>query len=218
VKHEVRTCPDAAAAAAAAAGLLSERATEEVQRSGRCTWALSGGKAPDVMFGDLGGLAVPWAQTSVFQVAERVAPDGDEARNATHLLARLGSVRASFIPMDVTASDLDDAAARYAELLPAHFDVVHLGLGADGHTASLIPGDPVLDVQDRLVAIAGPYEGHRRLTLTFPVLDAARLVVWLAAGADKHEALTRLLDGDVTIPAGRVSAERSIVFTDVAAA
>lgn len=218
MNHEVRTFPDAETAAAAAAALLSERAHAAVGASGTCAWALSGGRTPDVMFGALRGLDVPWARTTVFQVDERVAPDGDGSRNATHLLAALGSVLDAFIPMDVTAPDLDDAATRYADALPAHFDVVHLGLGADGHTASLVPGDAVLDVRDRLVAVAGPYEGHLRLTLTYPALDAARLLVWLVAGEDKHEALTRLLDRDVSIPAGRIAAERSIVFADAAAA
>jgi 6-phosphogluconolactonase len=218
VIHEVRTFADAAAAAAAAAAQLADSAAVAVRTSGRCTWALSGGKTPDTMFGVLAGLDVPWAHTSVFQVDERVAPDGDASRNATHLTDALGVDLVDFAAMDVTASDLDDAAARYAALLPAHLDVVHLGLGADGHTASLVPGDAVLEVRDRLVAVAGPYDGHRRLTLTYPVLDAANLLVWLVAGADKHDALARLLDGDTSIPAGRVEAGRSIVFTDTAAA
>jgi 6-phosphogluconolactonase len=218
VNHEVRTFPDSDTAAAAAAAQLADSAAAAVQASGKCSWALSGGKTPDTMFGVLATLDVPWAHTSVFQVDERVAPDGDVTRNATHLTAALGTVLVDFVEMDVTAADLDGAAARYAALLPAHFDVVHLGLGADGHTASLVPGDAVLAVRDRLVAVAGPYQGHRRLTLTYPVLDGANLLVWLLAGADKHDALTRLLDGDTSIPAGRVDAKRSIVFTDVAAA
>lgn len=216
--HEVRTFPDGDEAAAAAAAFLAEHTREVVRDEGRCTWALSGGRSPDAMFSALADREVPWTATSVFQVDERVAPDGDDARNATHLTERLGDRLCDFHPMDVTSLDLEAAASRYAAELPAAFDVVHLGIGADGHTASLVPDDPVLDVRDRPVAVAGPYEGHLRLTLTYPVLDAARVLVWLIVGAEKHDALTRLLAGDVSIPAGRVVAARSLVFTDVAAA
>jgi len=95
---------------------------------------------------------------------------------------------------------------------------VHLGLGPDGHTASLVPGDPVLEVTDALVAVTQPYQGHRRMTLTYPALARADQLLWLVTGADKREPLAKLLAGDESIPAGRVVAARSVVMADQAAA
>src|SRR5205823_3468838 len=123
---------------------------------------------------------------------------------------------------EVESDDLDGAAARYAATLmtaagaPPTLDLVHLGLGADGHTASLVPGDPVLEITDRDVAVTGVYRGRRRLTLTYPVLDRARRILWLVAGADKAPMLRRLRDGDSTIPAGRVRSDRAVVVADAA--
>jgi len=162
------------------------------------------------------------------QVDERVAPVGDPERNLTHLRESL-LAHAPLRPdrvhaMPVEERDLDGAAARYAETLreiagaPPVLDLVHLGLGADGHTASLVPGDPVLEVDDADVALAGPYQGRRRMTLTYPMLDRARRVLWLVTGAEKAEMLVRLLDGDRSIPAGRVRRERALVLADRPAA
>jgi 6-phosphogluconolactonase/glucosamine-6-phosphate isomerase/deaminase len=135
-------------------------------------------------------------------------------------------LRESFLPLDVirlhpmpvTAGDLESAAAEYARSLPASFDLVHLGLGPDGHTASLVPGDPVLDVADRDVAITGEYQGRRRMTVTYRVLDRANEILWVVTGADKADALRRLLEDDGSIPAGRVAAERQLVIADAGAA
>ena len=155
---------------------------------------------------------------SDFQVDERVAPEGDPDRNLTHLRQSLGHADPEVIAMPVEGADLEAAAAAYAERLPDQFDLVHLGLGPDGHTASLVPGDPVLEVADRLVAITQPYQGHRRMTLTYPALARAEQIVWLISGEDKREALARLLAGDRSIPAGHVEARHSIILADASAA
>ena len=171
------------------------------------------------MVAALAGEDVPWEHVSVFQVDERVAPDGDPGRNLTQLLAALPPAAASarIVPMGLTG-DLTEAAAAYAALLPARLDLVHLGLGADGHTASLVRGDPVLEVTDQDVAVTGLYQGHRRLTLTYPALDRARELLWLVTGADKRDALRRLRAGDTTIPAGRIQATAQLLVADAAAA
>lgn len=217
MNHEVKVLETGDDAAAAAADHLAAAARAAAADGREVAWALSGGRTPDGMFDVLARTGAPLGSVAVFQVDERVAPDGDDARNATHLLERLGRDLVRFHPMEVTAVDLDLAAMRYAESLPAALDLVHLGLGPDGHTASLVPGDPVLGVRDRAVAITGPYEGYRRMTLTYPALDAARELVWLVAGAEKREALAKLLDGDASIPAGSVAAGRSTVYCDRAA-
>jgi 6-phosphogluconolactonase len=190
--------------------------------------AVSGGRSPWVMLRALGARSdVPWPQVHVLQVDERVAPEGDADRNLTKLraslLARIQPGQAQVHPMPVELSNLDEAAARYAQTLdaiagsPPVLDLVHLGLGPDGHTASLVPGDPVLGVTDTDVAPTGVYQGRRRLTLTYPVINRARRVLWLITGADKAAMLTRLLLADPGIPAGRVRQDEAIVLADRAA-
>src|SRR5258705_7493126 len=118
--------------------------------------------------------------------------------------------------MPVEAPDLEAAASRYAETLwaiagsPPVFDLVHLGLGADGHTASLVPGDPVLDVTDADVAVTRPYQGRRRMTLTFPIINRSRRVLWLVTGREKAGALVRLRNRDPSIPASCVRQDRAL--------
>ena len=218
MQHELEVSADAGAVASRAAGFVAQQARGAVAARGRFTFAVSGGRTPWAMFGELANEDVPWADVEIFQVDERVAPDGDPDRNLTHLRASLGSAPARVHPMPVTDPDLDAAAAAYATVLPQRFDLVHLGLGPDGHTASLVPGDPVLDVTDALVAVTQPYQGHRRMTLAYPALARADQLLWLVTGADKRDALARLLAGDQSIPAGRVLASRSLVLADQAAA
>jgi 6-phosphogluconolactonase/glucosamine-6-phosphate isomerase/deaminase len=170
------------------------------------------------MFAALAKEDVPWADVQLFQVDERVAPDGDSSRNLTNLRESIGDAPATVYPMPVNDSNLDAAADRYADVLPSRFDLVHLGLGPDGHTASLVPGDPVLSVTGALVAVTQPYQGQRRMTLTYPALARADQLLWLISGADKRGPLSRLLAGDLSIPAGRVHAARSLVLADAAAA
>ena len=214
MKHDLHVLPDGDALARRGARHVVARALAAVHEHGRFSFAVSGGKTPWAMFAELATSAMPWADTVIFQVDERAAPDGDPDRNLTHLEACLDGVAARIEPMPVDEPDLDAAAARYAEILPERFDLVHLGLGPDGHTASLVPGDPVLDVNDRLVAVSTGYAGHRRMTLTYPALARADEILWLVTGADKREALAALLRGDRSIPAGRVEAARSIVMAD----
>jgi 6-phosphogluconolactonase len=219
VTLEVEVLPDADAVAARGAELVASLILGAVGSSGGCTFAVSGGHTPWAMFDRLRSLDVPWDRLALFQVDERVAPGGDPDRNLTHLVASLPADGASDVhPMPVDAEDLDRAAAEYAASLPDRFDLVHLGLGPDGHTASLVPDDPVLEVRDRDVALTQPYQGHRRMTLTYPVLDRAAVVIWLVTGADKSDALRRLRARDPSIPGGRVSAPDQRVICDTTAA
>jgi 6-phosphogluconolactonase len=216
--HELREFADAETTALAAAAFLSSFIAETLAAKGACAIALSGGTTPGPAFRALREKDVDWDRVRVFQVDERVAPDGDAHRNLTQLRECLGTPPVQVTAMPVTAADLEAGADSYAAALPERFDLVHLGLGPDGHTASLVPGDPVLGVDDRLVAVTAPYQGYRRMTLTYPALARADLLLWLLAGADKRDALARLLGGDESIPAGRVQAKRSVVMADAAAA
>jgi 6-phosphogluconolactonase len=218
VQHQLEVMASADLVARAAAGYVQRQAAAAVAEHGQFTFAVSGGRTPWAMFAELARMEMPWGQVTLYQVDERAAPDGDPDRNLTHLHDSLGDIKASVVAMPVTAPDLDTAAAGYAALLPGRFDLVHLGLGPDGHTASLVPGDPVLEVTDRLVAVTGPYQGHRRMTLTYPALARGAQIMWLVTGADKAEPLAKLLAGDRSIPAGRVEAEASLVIADTAAA
>jgi 6-phosphogluconolactonase len=216
---ELVVVPDDVALAARAAAWVAAMARAAVPDHGAFRFAVSGGHTPWAMFATLTATEdVPWVAVEIFQVDERVAPDGDDARNLTHLRLALAGVPAVIHPMPVNEPDLVAGAAAYARELPDRFDLVHLGLGPDGHTASLVPGDPVLDVTDRLVAVTQPYQGHQRMTLTYPALARAEQLLWLVSGADKRDAVAKLLAGDPSIPAGRVAAARSTVMADAAAA
>src|SRR5512134_2316134 len=223
----IEVLADAGAVAQKAATVIAAEAQASVAARGRFVMAVSGGRTPWMMLRALSTLDVPWDKVHVFQVDERIAPAGDPERNLTHLRASLmehAPLAADRIhAMPVEASDLEAAAAQYALMLqetagsPPLLDLVHLGLGSDGHAASLIPGDPVLDVTDRDVALTGIYQGRRRMTLTFPVLNRSRQILWLITGNEKAGMLVRLRDGDRSIPAGRVSRARALVLADRAA-
>jgi 6-phosphogluconolactonase len=213
----VEVLADEDAVARRAADIVAASAREAIEARGRFTFAVSGGRTPWAMFRDLADEDVSWENVGIWQADERIAPDGDADRNLTSLQPMIPS-EADLHPMPVTDVDLEAAAARYAESLPEVFDLVHLGMGDDGHTASLVPDDPVLDVTDRDVALTGEYRGRRRMTLTYRVLDRSRQVLWLIAGDDKTPMLPRLLAGDPSIPAGRVSASEQLVVADALAA
>lgn len=218
---ELEVAGDEKAASRRAAELIAAAGDEAAAERGRFVWAMSGGRSPWAMLAILGDLeAMPWEQTELFQVDERVAAPGDPDRNLTHMVLGLSMAHQPALrPMPVTQRDLDAAAREYEASLPDRFDLVHLGLGPDGHTASLVPGDPVLEVTDRRVALTGTeYQGHRRMTITYPTLSEARQIVWLVTGPDKREPLQKLLAGDESIPAGRVRNENVVVVADEAAA
>lgn len=217
MQHDLDVFDSADAVARAAAAYVMSQARAAVADHGQFTFAVSGGSSPWAMFALLAHEEMPWREVVLFQVDERIAPDGDPDRNVTHLQASLGAVDVDLRSMPVTEPDPEAAADRYAGVLPARFDLVHLGLGPDGHTASLVPGDPALDVSDRLVAVTGEYQGRRRMTLTYPALARADQLLWLVTGADKARPLAQLLAFDVGIPAARVEAARSLVFADRAA-
>jgi 6-phosphogluconolactonase len=220
--------PDTDAVAHRAAEIIADTAREAVAVRGQFTFAVSGGRTPWQMLRALTVLAMPWETTHLYQVDERVAPHGDPDRNLTHiaesLLVRVKLAPGNLHTMPVETPDLAAAASRYARELtavagtPPVLDLVHLGLGPDGHTASLVPGDPALAVTDAAVALTETYLGHRRMTLTFPVLDRARCVMWVVTGAEKTPMLARLVRGDRSIPAGRVAQERAVILADAAAA
>ena len=225
---KVEVLPDAGAVATRAAGLVAAEARAAVAARGLFAFAVSGGHTPWRMLRALADEEVPWEAVHLFQVDERVAAAGDPDRNLAHiresLLERAPLPPANVHAMPVEDVDLAAAAARYAGELgavaghPPVLDLVHLGLGPDGHTASLVPGDPALQVAGADVALTAVHQGRRRMTLTYPVLDLARLVLWVATGAEKAPVVARLVAGDPSIPAGRVRARRAVLVLDAAAA
>lgn len=212
---------DERAAAGRAAELIAAAGAAAVADHGFFGFAMSGGRSPWAMLALLGeSEQMPWAETELFQVDERIAAPGSEDRNLTHMVLGLSMEHQPALrPMPVTQRDLEAACREYESSLPDPLDLVHLGLGPDGHTASLVPGDEVLEVADRKVALtAGAYQGHRRMTLTYPALAAARRILFLVTGAEKREPLAKLLAGDPSIPAGRVENDEIVVVADEAAA
>jgi 6-phosphogluconolactonase len=211
-----------------AAAIIASDARAAVMARGRFVIAVSGGHTPWLMLRALATLDVPWPAVHIVQVDERVAPEGDPDRNLTHLReslldhAPLSVEQIHAMPVD--SPDLNAAAAQFAATLrqiagsPPVLDLVHLGLGPDGHTASLVPHDPVLNVTNADVAATGVYQGRRRMTLTYPIINRSRRILWVVTGGEKAPMLVRLLDGDGSIPAGRVSPEQALLIADQAAA
>jgi 6-phosphogluconolactonase len=225
---KIEVLPDADTVAREAAGFIASEARAAVAERGRFVMAVSGGHTPWQMLRALANEKVPWEKVQVVQVDERVAAAGDPDRNFTHLRESLlehAPLRAEQIhAMPVESPDLEAAAKRYATTLreiagsPPVLDLAHLGLGPDGHTASLVPGDPVLNVTDADVALTGIYQDRRRMTLTYPILNRARRILWLVTGNDKVDALARLRAGDISIPAGRIQQDQAVLLADRAAA
>ena len=223
---EVLNDPDAVAKRAVE--VIAADAREAIRARGRFLMAVSGGRTPWIMLRVLADQQLPWDKVHIFQVDERIAPSGDPDRNLTHLreslLEHAQLPEQNLHPMPVEDADLDSGAAQYAKTLqeisgnPPVLDLVHLGMGPDGHTASLIPGDPVLNVTDRDVATTGIYQGRRRMTLTYPVLNRSRRILWLITGADKKTALQKMRAADPSIPAGRIRQDQALVLADREAA
>jgi 6-phosphogluconolactonase len=219
--HQLEVLDDADAVHRRGAELIAERARAAVAERGGCALAVSGGRDPWPMFSQLEDLFGDWTETEIFQVDERVAPAGSDQRNLTHLIESLSiGAQGSIRPMPVSDEDLEAAADRYAESLPEALDLAHLGIGPDGHTASLVPGDPVLEVTDKRVAVtAGEYEGVRRMTLTYPELNRTRSLLWVVTGEEKVDALRKLIDQDPSTPSGRVKpGGESVILADRSAA
>jgi 6-phosphogluconolactonase len=225
---EIQVLEDPAAVAAEAAKVIAREGREAVAERGRFSLAVSGGQTPWQMLRVLAREDLAWEKVFVVQVDERVAPPGSPERNLTHLrdtlFAHVSLPPENICAMPVDSPDLQAAAGQYAISLreiagaPPVLDLVHLGLGPDGHTASLVPGDPVLEVTDADVALTQPYQARRRMTLTYPVLNRARRILWVVTGAEKAVMLLRLRDGDVAIPAGFVRRDQALVLADRAAA
>jgi 6-phosphogluconolactonase len=221
---ETHVLADAAAVAREAARVIAAEARTAVAARGRFVVGVSGGQTPWMMLRVLAGEDVPWNGVHVVQVDERIAPGGDPDRSLTHLreslLDRAPLPADHLHPMPVDEADLEQAARGYAHLLeriagtPPVLDLAHLGLGSDGHTASLVPGDPVVNVVDRDVALTGVYMTRRRMTLTYPILNRSRRILWLVTGADKAAMLARLRAADASIPAGRVHQHQALVLAD----
>ena len=228
----VEVLVDGEALAERAVELLVASAARAIDERGQFVWAVSGGSTPRRMLQLLSERRdLDWSRTHLFQVDERLAPDGDPDRNATMLQTELltdtflaHNTPAGIWLMPVTANDSVAAAAEYAETMdalagtPVVFDLIQLGMGGDGHTASLIPGDPIVDVIDRDVAISQEYQGRLRMSFTWPVLDRAKELLWVIGGESKQDAVRLFLDSDSSIPATLPTQARATVLLDQAAA
>jgi 6-phosphogluconolactonase len=223
----IEVLADAGSVAERAASIIADYAWEAIAARGSFVMAVSGGHTPWIMLRRLAAAPIPWRAVHIVQVDERVAPAGHADRNLTHLRESLADAPLppdQLYAMPVESPDLEAAAGAYAATLrkiageSPILDLVHLGLGPDGHTASLVPGDPVLDIDKADVALSGPYQGRLRMTLTYPIINRARRILWVVTGGEKADMVNRLLNGDHGIPAGRVSADRALLLADSEAA
>lgn len=209
---------------AAVAGWLAHRIERVLGRKPVAHVAVSGGDSAPPVWDHLARSGVSWERVHLWQVDERVAPAGGPDRNATGLLARL--VAPAGVPeehvhlLPVDEPDLAQAAVRYGHELGrwcgGHLDVVHLGLGADGHTASWPPADPALDAATGDVAVVGPFRGVVRLTLTRAAVNRADVRLLHVTGAAKRPALLAFLRGDAAVPASHLRRSGTTVITDQA--
>lgn len=224
---EIRTFQSAEDVAKEAAIYIADRIRENIARKGFFTMAISGGRTPWAMIKELAQEDLPWEKVFLFQVDERIVPDAHPERNLTQLFKAIeGSrlvLRLNIFPMRVNAEDLDEACAEYESHINrmtenGKLDLIHLGIGPDGHTASLIPDDSVLEVSEKGVAITeSEYQGRRRMTLTYPLINQAEKILWVITGQEKAEMLNRLLHKDPSIPAGKINQHHAIVLTEESA-
>ncbi len=210
--------PDALARHAAELMLAAARATD-----GPFTVALSGGSTPKRLYQLLATLPFPWERTHWFWGDERFVPPDDPASNyrmtREALLSHVRVPADHIHPVPTVGLTPHDAATRYESTLRAIlaperplFDVVLLGLGTDGHTASLFPGKPMLEERDRWVGATDDPQGAPRITLTYPALESSRETLFLVAGADKKERLREVLAGDRRLPAARLQPQGALRF------
>jgi len=225
---QIHVFDDAQGAAEFAASRIATDARSSVAERGSFSVALSGGTSPWPMLSFLAAEDMPWARVHIFQVDERVVPSDDPRwtfeKLRSVLLSRVPLPADNVHPMPVHMDDLQTAAEKYQRTLtkvlgsPPVIDLVHLGLGADGHTGSLVPGSPDAANAVPEVMVSPVYEGSRRITLTYSILSRARTILWFVLGQDKAEMLRRLIRGDTSIPAGRIERSRAVVVADKAAA
>jgi 6-phosphogluconolactonase len=219
---------DVEAVAREAANFIAGIARQDILARGRFVMAVSGGRTPWQMLCALGQEDIPWKDVHIVQVDERLAPAGHPERNLTllheSLLENTRVIPEQIYAMPVGNLDPEIMAENYALTLqriagnPPVLDLIHLGMGNDGHTASLFPGDPVLKILDKDVALTGLYQGRRRMTLTYPVINRSRRILWIITGREKVEMFKRLREADESIPAGCVSRSKTIVIVDKEAA
>lgn len=228
----VEVLADSEALAKGAVDVIVRSAATAIEERGVFVWAVSGGTTPRRMLELLRERRdIDWSRVHVCQVDERLAPDGDPDRNATMLDEALltedflrRNTPAGVWLMPVTNEDHETAADDYARTLdalaghPLIFDLIQLGMGSDGHTASLVPGDPILTIVDRDVALTNDYQGRRRMSLTWPVLDRAKELLWVIGGESKRDAVAQFLANDPSIPATLPTQARATVLLDAAAA
>lgn len=225
---EIRTFQSATEVAKEAAIFIADRIKENIIKKGHFTFAISGGRTPWEMIKELAKEDLPWEKVFLFQVDERIAPDAHPDRNLTQLFKAIEGtklvLRLNIFPMRVNAEDLDEACEEYVSHINrmtenGKLDLIHLGIGTDGHSASLVPNDSVLEIKEKGVALTdSEYQGRKRMTLTYPLINQAEKILWVVTGEEKAEMLDRLLHQDPSIPAGRIDQHHAIVFTEESAA